>query len=260
MIRSGSTLQFNIVKSILDYTSLEYINVGYLSENEIILKKQELAQYATLDKFYIIKTHDYTFLNTLENVYTIYSFRSVLDVAGSVKRKFKRKEKELYKALEKGAINHTMILNKSNRLLEQEYEFMLKTPVETVRQIMSFLKIDLETTEIEGIAKDNSAGEIRKTQNNGGQKMVFKNKIYDFLSHQQYLKRFFKNVIGNESFVLVKNKLMPHNKSSLLHADHVSKNLGQNGNWNNILSQEEVEYIQLNFPNWESWSKNNMQS
>lgn len=251
MIRSGSTLQYNIVKDLLINSSKKYKLLGFFDKEKINIKFIELKKKA-LDTniIYLIKTHDFTRLNELNNVQVIYSYRNLMDVAASVKRKFGKTGDELLFGIEKSINDYYGIIN-SKDLLIQRYEKLLKSLEDCVKEISVFINVDISQEDIEEITFNNSTINIIKIQNKNRGLKLFKLFLLDtLLSTNKEIKRFFIYIFGREFINKLKYKLVSHDKSTLLHLDHISKNFGKNGNWEETLEEEEIIKIKAKFKKW----------
>jgi hypothetical protein len=247
MMRSGSTLQYNLVKDILIEANVNFKQIGFLNKEEIEINNNKYKNYANeKHKIYLIKSHEFTFLNNLENVYTIYSYRNLFDVAGSLKRKFERKGEELIKELEKG-VSENIKIKKSKKIISQEYENLINSLENCVQEITIFLSIELGEIAIEKISEKNSVINTIKNQNDK-KSFQIKYKIFQTLKIlNKSSKRIFTVYIGQNFIKKIKQWLYPHDKNSLLHRNHISKNLGKDGMWKEILDEQEIKMIQDRF-------------
>ncbi|WP_298237193.1 hypothetical protein [uncultured Algibacter sp.] len=251
MIRSGSTLQYNIVKDIFRHENVNFKTLGFFNLEAIENDIDSLTKYSKSDEIiYLIKSHEFSKLNELPNTFIIYSHRNLMDIAGSLKRKFGRKNEELLIGLEKGMNEYKKIVT-SKTLLVQDYDKLLDSLEVCIKEIYTFLDLDGDQKIIESIVKNNSAENIIKIQNkNQFLKRIKDSLLEGMLSLNKNIKIVFLFVLGRNLVNKIKFKLFPHDKDSLLHLNHISKDLGKNGKWIEILDNEEMLLIKNNFKNW----------
>lgn len=251
MMRSGSTLQYNIVKELLDENNKEYTKLGFYNKDQILQNFEKLQKYSSnKNMIYLIKTHDFTKLNELQGAYIIYSFRNLLDVAASLKRKFNVEGNDLILTLKENIDNYYKII-KSKRILIHSYDNLLNSLYRCVEETNSFLELDSSTSTLKKIALKNSPKNITKLQNkNRFIKLIKKIILNSLVSSSFNTKNFIIKIFGKKLIDNLKYKLLPHDKDSLLHLNHISKNFGQDGSWKEILSEKEIKVIKSEFKNW----------
>jgi len=256
MMRSGSTLQYNIVKELLYQNKKKYAKLGYYNKDKIIQNFVDLENYATdRSTIYLIKTHDFTKLNELDNVFVIYSYRNLLDVAASLKRKFNSEGDDLILTINDNINNYYKIIN-SPKILIHSYKSLLNSLYNCVEETSSFLKLETSNVILNEITLNNSPKNIIKLQNKKKViKSIKKSILSSLTSTSSNTKKNIKSFFGVKVTNRLKHKLFPHDQDSLLHLNHISKDFGQNGNWEEILSDKEIKRIKSEFKNWTNENK-----
>lgn len=251
MMRSGSTLQYNIVKGLLEKNHKSYVSLGFYDKDKIENNFNDLElKSKEQDLIYLIKSHDYSKLNQLKNVRVIYSYRNLMDVAASIKRKFEKKGSSLIAELELSIINYNQIYSSKN-LLVQPYEELINSLRACIEEINDFIDLEKKDSIINKVLYDNSPEIILKTQNKNKNIKSFKSFLFrKSMSLTKVTKNVIVGILGREKINMIKNKLLPHDKDTLLHVNHMSQNAGKDGNWINILEKEEVNLIQEKFSIW----------
>lgn len=250
MIRSGSTFQYNIIRDLLIKNKLNYKSLGFLNkeaiENDFNTFKKNAEEP---NMFYLIKTHNYTGLNSLDNVFVIYSFRNLLDVAASIKRKFGKDKKDLFLALENIMNDYYGIIT-SKRILTQAYSNLLDSPNACVKEIVNFLNFNTTDKIVNEIVEANKVENIAIRQNKNQFLKRLKELLLNTFVSLKGIKTILIFLFGRKIVNKIKFFLLPHDKESLLHLNHVSKNLGKNGLWIEILEEQEINEIKKRFNDW----------
>jgi hypothetical protein len=245
MIRSGSTLQYNIIRSILDYSGMDYELLGYLNSETIELEKKSLITYIHDDsKIYLLKTHDYTFLNN-ENTMTIYSFRDIRDVAASAKKIFLYENDVLVDAIG-SAIEQQKKISKSKNILVLRYEAMMNSLEDTTTIICKFLNIECDNNCKGFVTTRNSIAAIQNIQRRGAFVKKIKPRLLSLLTSIRFLKL----IVNKKLITKVRHILYPHDSLTLIHNKHISDTAGSSGTWGVILSEYELNTISKKFGYW----------
>ena len=168
MIRSGSTLQYQITKAIVEETNngkaLGWVDGENI--NEIITNN--------IDKTYIkiVKSHSYLpQFDMLKNVRYVYSYRDIRDVAVSQMNKYKKKYKDLnITGLVLNLIETNRSWIKMENILISRYEIFRNNIYEETNKIAAFLGINISEELTLQISNDltieKQIEKIKKLKNN----------------------------------------------------------------------------------------------
>jgi hypothetical protein len=244
MIRSGSTLQFNIVMEVLSVKGIDFTHLGFMEREMVDTNKHLLNCYIQDDKIYILKTHQYTFLNSSPSK-ILYSYRDIRDVAASAKKKFKYAGDVLIDELDK-TLAEQKLINSSTNILIQPYENLTNSRLDSIGEIANFLKIELTQDDVENIFHRTSIDNLKFRGGNGLMWKGIRSVVSYCVSNIPIIKRLFTSKTKEK----IKPYLYPHNKNTLLHENHISSSNGENGDWNRILDDYEKNTVQQKYKSW----------
>lgn len=237
MRRSGSTLQYNLARSILETQKSGVEVLGYVNGNDLQDRVVDLESNA--GKTYLLKSHDVVQCRSLAscNVLLLYTFRDFRDVyvSGKIKLGWTRENLEEL-ALE---LNSSFVAaNSCERILIQKYEDLFANKVIGTRKIASFLDAMLSEKEVLEIANENET------------------KISNSIVRQSYLKvrGLARNLASTSNAVSILfeplrklNQLFFQrfgiDPKTQIHLDHISRNKGCPGAWKDELSARELDEI-----------------
>lgn len=232
MIRSGSTLQYNMIRELVEKHRLGK-GQGFYTKNNINTSKNLVQKWKDDQLFHVIKMHDLYDIDLYkkagESMRIIYIYRDIRDVAVSVKRKFGHTDNTLIDVLDE-AVAVSYELNKYDNVLTQRYEDVISNISYALNEQTNFLKISANKVILDEI-KNNCSLEnmILKTRNiQKDWKVVFKKQIMKI--------GFRKNHI--------------YDNKTLLHPDHVSENRGAVGLWRKALTGYEISILTDRYNQW----------
>ncbi|MCK4348102.1 MAG: sulfotransferase domain-containing protein [Thermoplasmatales archaeon] len=244
MMRSGSTLQYNLVRCFLE-------NMGAGEGRGYFVKKglsdDKLEQWVDDDSYHVIKMHEIhpkvIHLSSTDSVFIFYIYRDIRDVAVSAKRKFKcENEEQFIKALDTALAVYYEIKTIPGVLI-QKYEDVVRDIPSAIQEYCDVLSIKLTEENIISVVRkcsiDNTIELANKTHNS------FTFRMKEFFDRASSLN---KNLRA-----LLLRLGMPANmydKRTLLHRGHISKDKGQSGIWRNNLTELEVEMIENRYGSW----------
>lgn len=154
MIRSGSTLQFNMARELIEAAKCGVAH-GFISEDELSGTGRQLLEWAADRRFHVVKSHSIEPVATLSSgqVYLLYTFRDLRDVALSAKRKWGLSGDQLMASLTKAVGAQTHLAESRHRVLEQRYEHITNDPAAAVEEIARFLAIPVTPERAQRIAR-----------------------------------------------------------------------------------------------------------
>ena len=251
MSRAGSTLQYNLTRSLLERLKvghgLHFLNTENELRNAALVAKGKGAITA-------IKTYQYD-LGWLDGtdakVSKLCIFRDLRDVYSS--RKKKRGEsldnflKQTRKDLE--GLNR---LSASGEVLWQQYEDVILDLQGATREIATFLGLKAGDDDIATVAKLNTLdAALKEISLSFTARERFISKANKFFARRPLLAKQLLRTIGITK--LVRTIIPPANvlsSNSHLHPDHISRSRGMPGKWREELSEMEAQLITETFSEW----------
>lgn len=248
MIRSGSTLQYNLVCEVVGLTH-ETVREGFYSEDDFERNADRFNEWVNDDKYHVVKMHEVIEGDFDKNkVKYIYIFRDIRDVAVSVRRAFGFENKRLIRELD-NAVNIFEKLNSPEyygRICLQKYEAVAFESESAALEIMEFLGLNADSDQIKEACDRVSNMRFRHNPSVLVKIKKLAWRICVFLR----LASLFKLLGGSKNTVsIVRSFLYPHDNVSLLHEKHISEALGASM-WRSELTPEEVELFVERYKNY----------
>lgn len=229
MLRSGSTLQYNMVRLLVEAAGVGK-SEGYYTAAELDDKKADLRSWGADARYHVIKLHDFypdTARMVGEGVMKVcYIYRDIRDVAASAKRKWGHRGKALIEITDE-AIDIYRKIRGMEGILVQRYEQVMAGKEEAVREISSYLGLKVSDNVIKNICEELSIENVKKFTDRGAS-------LYKFI--------FLAKKIGLPVSV--------YDSKTLLHKSHISENRGAVGTWHNTLTADEVKSIVDRHRDW----------
>ena len=164
MPRSGSTLQYNLVRGIVEITD-NGSGQGFFDPNQAVDSYSQFERWAEEPGFHVIKTQAvFPGLNKLlqsDKASICYTFRDLRDVAASLERRFKGQGKELYKILD-DIVTEYYTIQGFPHLISVRYEEMTSDLEGTVSHMAQALGISPKPAEIISVAEEFSLSSAKK--------------------------------------------------------------------------------------------------
>ena len=238
--RSGSTLQYNLIKSCLDFKRLDYVDFGFVSEKD----QYEVLNSDFVGTIVIFKSHrvDSRCLSMLNKIF--YIERDIRDVFASQKLKWNTSVDDFVQS-----VNHHLIHYSSFKsydwVLRQKYEELLDSH-ECVLQIARFLSLSLDSISALRIWEDNSIEKVKSSidQMNRQNRLRF---LVSYLYNKSgpntrlLIRRF-----GPINFLRKKFRRDFHDRNTLYHWNHIGRFNGKPGQWKYVLDAREIAYLESN--------------
>jgi len=221
MIRSGSTLQYQLAAEIVERTSIGF-RVAYSPEDEFDAVREQLV---VPSQFKVFKAHVCTTTLKREcleyDAKVVYSFRDIRDVAVSAMRKFGLSFHELVtKGWLDQAITDYYNWTSMPMVSISRYEELCVDIHLEVSKISAFLGSCLSTEDLQNIADE-----------------------YGLEQQLARIKRFNQQRRANISSIGSVFDL-----KELLHYNHIHK--GEVGGWRNLLSSTESSFLTGRYSSW----------
>jgi hypothetical protein len=240
MRRSGSTLQYNLARSILEKRSSVEV-LGYMSGIE--LEERLSVLFQNEPKVYLVKSHDVEKCRELEGdkVLLLYTYRDLRDVYVSGKIKLGWNH-EMLEEITQEMSSSFSAAQQCNRILIQRYEDLFSDRNDGAREIAEFINVSLSNAEFDEIASENEArvsgSPTRKAYlylRSVARSLAAKSKSISFLFEP--LRKF--NLIFFQKYGI--------DPKTQMHIDHVSRNKGRPGAWKEELSETELNIINVEY-------------
>ena len=232
MIRSGSTLQYNLARSLLTKLGAGK-GEGFLDSAQLPLLTDQLHLWAKDEAIHVVKVHAIPALaaehSTNATVRICYVYRDIRDVAASVKRIWGARGRKLFAALEKAIHTYYEVTAIPNVLL-WKYENIVGDLTAPVEELAAFLGLEAPPDVVSTIAADCSLETAKLVVNNMGRKLL--------LQLRPILRR-----IG-----LPRSRV--YHPGTLLHPNHISETEGRNDIWRELLDEEESVFISKRYASW----------
>ncbi len=246
MIRSGSTLQYNLVRNLLE--NLEFgMGHGYFDLEQKIISDEQLLQWGRDSCYHVIKMHEIhpKSLEMMTNrlLKICYIYRDIRDVAVSIKNMWSLEEDVLHSELDK-AVEIYYNLVKIPNVLYQKYEDVISDLPHVVRELADYL--DLNPTEeiIKAVEKSSSLENMMRISQSKGLQLKGQLLVFMKLHTPSKLKFLLREILGSRIVDFY------HDQHTLLHPQHISKYSGATGVWRTSLDKHEINAITARYEAW----------
>lgn len=222
MVRSGSTLQYNLASRILE-TSPGFEKAGFIGSLDEAEHREAAARFKTNDKTALIKSHSLPIEAAFydDNVRVLFCYRDFRDIAASIKKKWGWSFDVITQRLDDLIVLEAEIMGLPN-VLSQSYETLFDDMESAIVDLAKFLDVDLGAADIKAIKGELSVDSVKS---NIG--MSLKDKIKHKLTRKV-------DIDGH----------------TLFHKNHISKTNGANGDWNNQFTAEEITILSTRYHDW----------
>ena len=226
MPRSGSTLQYNICRGIVEKLDMGK-GEGFFYENQLLPLLDKFLEWGQDDRFHIIKIHAFhpkTVEMTLTGwVKICYIYRDIRDVAVSIKNKDKVDRKVLIDNLD-AAIETDYKLKQVPNILIQKYEDVVIDVYKAIAEVDLFLGLKANEDVIKWVVQECSVENTKKV-------------MLDL-------------AVSSQNSQLNPSLQAGYDPKTLLHHKHISRNSGTIGVWRVELEQEEINLITERYKSW----------
>ena len=233
MYRSGSTLQYNIVRLLVENSKTGQAE-GFFQLSEAVQENVNFSRWAEDLAIHVVKMHEiYPESERLVNAgraKICYIYRDIRDVAVSLKLKRGLTFKETLGEL-RTAISEYNEVMKIPRVLVQKYETVMFDLTEAVKEMAGFLGVRVDPEVCGKIAVECSVERAESAASDLRRKLALD----------------LTDKTTREIDEILSPKL---DKTTLIHPNHISRNMGASGVWETQLSTSEKQAIMSNFSEW----------
>ncbi|KPL11047.1 hypothetical protein AMJ85_04795 [candidate division BRC1 bacterium SM23_51] len=254
MLRSGSTLQYNITRSLVESMKLGR-GEGFFEVGQLPSLEDRFHKWCGEESFHVIKMHDIPAMaaemTSAGTMQICYIYRDIRDVAVSLKKVWKRDEEEIIESLDR-AIATYYELKSMPRVLWQKYEVVKRDMGAAARSIASFIELDPPESLVESVVTacslEAAASAAQRTRHSA-RSMVNKSvsRIGKLTRARAILSK-----LGVKESTLQALALSMHSydKTTLLHPQHISSGEGAIGLWRTKLSEREIRTLSERYREW----------
>lgn len=161
MFRSGSTLQYNLARSIAEASGVGR-GAGWKDQDGSAPPRDELARLAAAPEMTVLKSHDVLGLEdhplpeavegSPTDVRVCYSYRDLRDVGGSAKSHWNLTDDKLLEMIRE-ALKAYEAVQTMPRVLVQSYEKLTKSTPDAAQELSAFLGVSLSDAQLAEIAE-----------------------------------------------------------------------------------------------------------
>lgn len=245
MPRSGSTLQYNLVRGIVEAMG-KGRGEGFFTPQQADQLCDQYMQWAEDSKFHIIKTQQLfdglTPLLETGKTKLCYTYRDLRDVAASFERRFKCEGKDLFRILD-DIVQDFYTIQQIDNLISVQYEKMTANIDAVTAQMATALNLAPTQAEINDIAQEFSFEKAQKKI----QKFELRYKIEDAVAtvlNKCGATRFVKFLAAKMGIQYIPPYFDP---KTLMHADHIAP---KGSTREDYLSKEQIDYITETYHDW----------
>ena len=251
MKRSGSTLQYNMSKFLLE-NQFKTKNFGYIDGKDLSKKlPNEETLKANFLEYIILKCHNPPWevgSEFLKNHKILYIYRDLRAVYFSMKIRQNYSLDEFILEMKK-SLDLYSNYEKDSRVFVQKYEDVFLNNKDALLDISKYLQVKVNDNLITKILKLVS---IESSKNNHSFFKKIITFIYRFLINIMSKKFiiFLKKILFMPKLISIFKKSITPISDNLMYTDHVSKFNGNPMIWKKKLSTNEISRIELEFNGW----------
>ncbi|MEM1157503.1 MAG: hypothetical protein AAF649_08185 [Verrucomicrobiota bacterium] len=248
MQRSGSTLQYNIGRKIIE---------GKIHQSDIVvfgaLEPDSFDSFRDLvlsskEKLILAKAHwlpeEMVQLLTSDHASFFYISRELKDVYYSGKRKEGWDLDDFSESIDLNLTSFSLLRETGADTLVQRYEDLMADMPSSTLEIARFLNIELSDQQVNEIARSQDVNLVVASQGQMGTwpslRVKLRNSakslppgIIHFFKRSDLICTLVKRYLGNKDY----------DGKSLIHVNHISESKGASGAWKGNISEKEIQFI-----------------
>ena len=251
MLRSGSTLQYNIARLLVDLSGVG-AGEGYFAETTPGKISSKMHQWGSSEKLHVVKTHElYPEAETMMGdgrAKICYIHRDIRDVAASARRKFNHEWNYLLSLLDSSIATYYR-LRKMDQVLWQKYEMVVADISTSTMEMAHFLNISPARNIVTAIASECSIDNIESVAKSWENNISYR--LKENFRKLCFLKPLLvKSGVPKGILEKISRAMLPHDGKTLLHADHISSTRGDSGVWKSIFDEKEQDILTCRYHQW----------
>jgi hypothetical protein len=247
MNRAGSTLQYNLARSLVEKCGLGQ-GEGFILHEQMEEYRPILQVWANDSRWHVMKAHDLppdaAALTTAGRMYVCYIYRDIRGVAASYKRVWQVEGDKLLAELDQAVAAYYEVNNLPQLLLCQRYEAVLADLPGATRQVASFMGISPADELIEAIALECSAQAMQKVL----QRLDWKLRLQRYLGFYRRVLRRLRMARPKPPAIAGRKQRI--DQRTLLHPNHISGDGGAADSWRDSLSADEKALLTERYRVW----------
>ena len=251
MKRSGSTLQYNLSKLLLE-NQFKTKTFGYIHGRDLSkkLSNEDMLKVNFLE-YIILKCHNPPWKvgsQLLENHKILYIYRDLRAVYYSMKIRQNCSLDEFILEMKK-SLDLYSNYEKDSRVFVQKYEDVFLNNKDALLDISKYLQVKVNDNLITKILKSVSIESFKNNHSFFKKIITF---IFRFLINTVPKKFiiFLKKIPFVPKMILIFKRFITPNSDNLIYTDHVSKFKGNPTIWKDKLSTDEISRIEIEFNGW----------
>jgi hypothetical protein len=249
MIRSGSTLQYNLARSLVENIGIG-TGSGYYDDKLYVFDEEQLNNWINTEGYYVIKSHALIprierIANKGQNnrVKICYIFRDIRDVAVSAKAKWRYKDNDsLLISLDK-AIQTYYSMKEISNVFFQKYEDLVSNIYGGIKSLSNFIELSPDGELIDKVVKECSLENMHSIAKNTKINLSRISLILLKSKTPPKIKSLLKKFIRTQ-------QIIKFDSQTLLHPDHISENRGVIGIWRTALNEHEKVILTRRYKKW----------
>ena len=224
MNRSGSTLQYNLVRGLLEKSGRGR-GEGFILPEQLPHYTAQFQVWGEDSAFHVIKSHtlpsESTAMIATNNLYICYIFRDIRQVAASYKRIWQTEGDNLLAELDVAIANYWAVQSLPGNVLTQRYEQVTTNLPAAALELATFLALDPSPKLLAQVVQECSAENMQKVSGRLARRLQF----------QTWLRRTTRRVLRRLGlrglWLRMKPEVDPAGKrgiesQTLLHPGHIS--------------------------------------
>lgn len=231
--RAGSTLQFNLVRRVLEGNRCSYINLGYKSSFEI--EELKLSEFNT--EYLLIKCHDYN-VSIIDKYkcFPLFIHRDVRDVYVSQREKWGVGITSISRLVKSS--NAALIYARQHDYFIQKYEEVYYNKESALFQISKYLNLKSI------YASEDDLSEVSLARNFCGSIFLMLKRVARIRKNLKFPTCRFEKYV--KELVYLKILTLSTDPKTQIHPDHRSRTGGRPGTWKGLLSDDERAAFEMN--------------
>lgn len=234
MPRSGSTLQYNLARTLVEKMGVGEGH-GYFDQPTELGSR--LLEWSNDDGYHVAKTHavhpEIIVMTASGSACITYIYRDIRDVAVSLKRAFKvRREEALLRTLDTAITSHYSIKSIKGEVLWQKYEHTVANVPDAVWTQAKFLGLEPTESIVSEVADECSIENSRRVAESISRDGGLKTKLLPWL-HRVRIRHYAYD-----------------RERTLLHHNHISSTSGSTNIWRKELKRHEANLLTERYKEW----------